>query len=46
MTADHWRFVLAAYGLAALVFGLYWLHLCRRDHDLTAHENRSRKKSA
>ena len=46
MTADHWNFVLAAYGLAALVLGLYWRHLCRRDRDLTAQANRTRKKSA
>ena len=46
MTADHWNFVLAAYGLAALVLGVYWRHLCRRDRDLTAQESRLRKKSA
>jgi heme exporter protein D len=46
VTADHWNFVLAAYGLAALVLGVYWRHLCRRDRDLMAQESRSRKKSA
>ena len=36
MTADHWNFVIAAYGLAAVALGLYWHRLCRRDHELTA----------
>ena len=36
MTADHWGFVVAAYGLAAVVLTGYWRHLCRRDHELTA----------
>ena len=35
MTADHWGFVLAAYGLAAVVLTAYWRHLCRRDRELT-----------
>ena len=35
MTADHWGFVLAAYGLAAVVLTGYWRHLCRRDRELT-----------
>ena len=35
MTADHWGFVLAAYGLAAVVLALYWRHLCRRDRELS-----------
>ena len=35
MTADHWDFVLAAYGLAAAVLTLYWRHLCRRDRELS-----------
>ena len=34
MTADHWGFVLAAYGLAAIVLTVYWRHLCRRDREL------------
>jgi hypothetical protein len=37
MTADHWGFVLAAYGIAAVALGAYWRHLCRRDRELTAH---------
>ena len=35
MTADHWGFVLAAYGLAAVVLATYWRHLCRRDRELS-----------
>ena len=35
MTADHWGFVLAAYGVAAVVLALYWRHLCRRDRELS-----------
>ena len=34
MTADHWSFVLAAYGLAAVVLTMYWRHLCRREREL------------
>ena len=36
MSADHWGFVIAAYGLAAVVLTAYWRHLCRRDRELTA----------
>ena len=35
MTADHWGFVLAAYGLAAVVLTAYWRRLCRRERELT-----------
>ena len=35
MTANHWGFVLAAYGLAAVVLTAYWRHLCRRERELT-----------
>ena len=35
MTADHWGFVLAAYGLAAVVLTVYWRRLCRRERELT-----------
>jgi hypothetical protein len=34
VTADHWGFVLAAYGLAAVVLTAYWRHLCRREREL------------
>jgi hypothetical protein len=35
VTADHWGFVLAAYGLAAVVLTAYWRRLCRRERELT-----------
>jgi hypothetical protein len=35
VTADHWGFVFAAYGLAAVALTLYWRHLCRRERELT-----------
>ena len=35
MTADHWGFVLAAYGLAAFVLAAYWRYLCRRERELS-----------
>jgi hypothetical protein len=35
VTADHWGFVLAAYGLAALVLAAYWRHLCRKERELS-----------
>ncbi len=31
---DHWGFVLAAYGIAALLLGGYWRHLRRRAREL------------
>lgn len=31
---DNWGFVAAAYGLTALVLGLYWHRLVRRENDL------------
>jgi len=33
---DNWTFVAAAYGLAALVFGGYWLRLGRLERQLAA----------
>jgi len=33
---DHWGFVLAAYGVAAVVFGAYWRHLVRREREVAA----------
>ena len=35
MTADHWGFVLSAYGLAAAVFLGYWRWLIGKERDLT-----------
>ncbi|MCI0548258.1 MAG: heme exporter protein CcmD [Candidatus Rokubacteria bacterium] len=34
--ADHWLYVLAAYGLTALALGGYWRHLARRRRALDA----------
>jgi hypothetical protein len=34
--SDNWGYVLGAYGLAAVVFGTYWLRLGRRERELTA----------
>jgi len=31
---DNWGFVAAAYGLTALVLGLYWRHLVRKEREL------------
>ena len=31
---DNWGFVAAAYGLTALVLGLYWHRLVRRENEL------------
>lgn len=40
--ADNWGFVLAAYGLAAVVLGAYWRRLVRRERDLDDRERRER----
>jgi drug/metabolite transporter superfamily protein YnfA len=34
--SDHWGFVIAAYGLAAVAFAVYWRWLVRKDRELTA----------
>ncbi len=31
---DNWSFVVAAYALAALVYGGYWRHLGRREREV------------
>ncbi len=36
MTADHWNFVLGAWGLAAVVLAVYWRRLVRRERELRA----------
>ncbi len=36
MTADHWNFVIAAYGLAAVVLGGYWRRLVRQERAVRA----------
>lgn len=33
---DHWGYVLAAYGLAAVVLLAYWRRLVRKDRELVA----------
>ncbi|HEY3067829.1 MAG TPA: hypothetical protein VGL09_18725 [Methylomirabilota bacterium] len=32
---DHWGYVVAAYGLAAVALAAYWRRLLRRDRELT-----------
>ena len=39
--ADHWNFVAAAYGLAALVLGGYWRRLVRKEREVTALRRRA-----
>jgi hypothetical protein len=36
---DNWGFVAAAYGLTALVLGLYWRRLVRREKELNKLKN-------
>jgi hypothetical protein len=33
---DNWTYVIAAYGLTALVLALYWRRLVRKEHELRA----------
>lgn len=42
---DNWGFVLAAYGIAALLLGGYWRHLLRRGHELEELKRRREKQS-
>ena len=42
MTADHWGFVLAAYGVAAVVLSGYWRHLIRRERELNGRQRSPR----
>ncbi len=42
---DNWGFVIAAYGLAALVLGGYWRRLVRRERELTGLASRRRGKA-
>jgi len=41
---DNWGFVLAAYGIAALLLGGYWRHLLRRAQELTELKRRREKR--
>ncbi len=38
---DNWNFVLAAYGLAAVVLVAYWRRLVRRERALPGQSSRS-----
>jgi len=40
---DNWGFVLAAYGIAAILFGGYWRHLARRKQELGELKRRREK---
>ncbi len=40
---DNWGFVLAAYGIAALVLAGYWRHLLRRAQELAVLKRRQEK---
>jgi len=42
---DNWGFVVAAYGLAAVVLAGYWRRLVRRERELAALEARRRSRS-
>jgi len=39
-TPEHWGFVVAAYGLAAIVLGGYWRRLVRLEREATAKHDR------
>jgi hypothetical protein len=41
MMRDNWSFVVAAYGLAAVVLGGYWRRLVRRERQLSTPASRS-----
>ena len=38
---DNWSFVAAAYGLTALVLGLYWRRLVRKERELSSERSRT-----
>ena len=40
--SDHWGFVGAAYGVAAIVLGGYWRRLVRLEREATAARDRRR----
>ncbi len=40
---DHWNFVLAAYGIAALLLAGYWRHLLQRGQELRELKRRREK---
>jgi hypothetical protein len=39
---DNWSFVAAAYGLTALVLGVYWRRLVQKERDLSRRRNTTR----
>ena len=43
---DHWGFVVAAYGIAAVALGMYWRRLVQRDRQLDAARAVPRARSA
>lgn len=43
---DNWGFVLAAYGIAAIVLAGYWRRLARRARELLRVKNRREKNTA
>jgi hypothetical protein len=45
VTADHWSFVFAAYGLAVVVLVAYWRFLIRRERELREGSEISRQGS-
>ena len=44
-TPDHWGFVAAAYGLAAVVLGGYWRRLVRLEREATAGRDDPRRRA-
>lgn len=42
MTADHWTFVIAAYGIAGVVLAGYWRRLVRQERTVRAGAARRR----
>jgi hypothetical protein len=43
---DHWGFVFAAYGIAAIVLFGYWRHLIRKGAELAAVKARRQAKKS
>lgn len=46
MMPDHWGYVFAAYGVAAVALGTYWRHLARRARSLVARRRGKEGKAA
>jgi len=43
---DHWSFVAAAYGLTALVLGIYWRRLVRKEKEVNTLLKKTRTASS